>query len=327
MQGDWSGPIAALAGIVSALGIYRCYASTKRYRKASRLLGMAKKKQLQNVTEAVQQVNLTKDKEYGFVQGFVKSFNNTNVVFTESRPYSYSLRRMQNVENDRGILVSASKFALTEPGSSVPILPILPYSRTQSLGIHGTMRPESWVMGVIGLLVDLCLHGQELLDFRFGYNDYTVSAGDNVIVFGTLEHSSNEGGAMMSKALYICGSSRKDIIERISNFASSLKWKAIGSAVLTGICIGAFACATYWAYSRWKQRRQAVQLLAGPDHEAGVVRVNDVRCAICKLNPRTITFKPCGHLAVCERCQDQRQLAACPICHQPSTEISKIFVA
>ena len=239
------------------------------------------------------------------------------------RPYSYSLYSMIMKEGSSGILVSSSKFGLK---SDTKMLPVLPYNGTRSIGFQSTQREDNWLLGLVGLVCEIILPLRLVFDFRFGYRDYAVHEGDTAIIFGTLEYSPNKGTVEVSKARYICASSKEDIVQHIRRVAKSLKWRSISSMLITGILVGAFACTGYWAYTRWRQRRQAA-LLADSGNGANVAHIDDGRCALCKTNPRTITYLPCGHLAVCTTCDEQHKCVVCPICQKQITGRNRIFYA
>jgi E3 ubiquitin-protein ligase MUL1 len=54
---------------------------------------------------------------------------------------------------------------------------------------------------------------------------------------------------------------------------------------------------------------------------------NDFRCALCMERVRSVIFKPCLHLAVCQICCEKMLEKKCPQCQKPVEDVVKVFVS
>jgi hypothetical protein len=51
-----------------------------------------------------------------------------------------------------------------------------------------------------------------------------------------------------------------------------------------------------------------------------------VLCIVCRDEPRTHTFRPCGHFACCEDCSDEFLGTDCPICRQIVYDAERTYI-
>lgn len=58
--------------------------------------------------------------------------------------------------------------------------------------------------------------------------------------------------------------------------------------------------------------------------ESQVVMVKE--CCICLDEEKTMSFVPCGHLAICKKCHASKKWDKCPLCNQKCSTVIQIFM-
>ena len=305
-----------LLGLAGAFGVGLCAVQERRYRKAKRLLTVANSKEVMSVNTAIKSVKADKEKQSGYVIGKVQAMDQSKIVYRESRPRYLSLTRMGFVENVSQRTITASSFSLAEGKSS---LVVLPYQKTLSFGIKGEEESCGAFEKALYLAFALVTSSFNIPLHFFDMN-YLTYDGDTVTAFGTLVYNNKHGTVEMTKAKYLLKGSKSDLVKHLKADANTKWWGTRIPEVLTGTVLGFLAYSAYKLFSSWRRRPRAAA-------EPGMVVVDDLRCAVCHSDYRTVKYMKCGHLAACAKCDAEGNIKNCPICNAPIAGKSVIYLA
>ncbi len=316
-----SGLGTILIGAAGTIGVILCISGEKSYRKAKKTLDSATSREVMTVEGAIKHLKQTKHKQSGYITGKAQSIDNAKVIYTESRPRYFSIWKGRLIEATDQRAVTAPSFTLNENSKSVMVRP---YQETLSFGMKPSEQQCSSFMNVLGMTFLFLTSFSRFPLHLFDVN-YITYDGDFITAFGTLVYNTKSGTVEMRKAKYLLNGSKTDLIKHLTSYVNKKWWITGILEVITGLAVGYFAYRGYKTYQAWRRQRiEAERVQAGAP---GQMVVDDLRCAICHKEYRTVTYKNCGHLATCSKCDSTHDIKNCPICGKPVVGKSLIYLA
>jgi len=305
-----------ILGAVGTIGVMICMSSERKYKKAKKLHNISQTQDIMSVDTVISTTKFSdKKKKLAYVSGNIKSIDKSEVVYTESRPRYYSLFQGGLAEDQSNRNVISSKFLLTDGEKSIPVLP---YQETLSFGLRNKAQEYSGIAGFLGMAFLFATTGLRIPLHLFDVN-YSAYNGEFITAFGTLTFNLKSGNVEMSKAKYLLKGTKNDLVKHLSREANSRWWVSLAWELATGAILGFFLYEGYKTIQNWTRSRRVSR------ENPSVQVVNDLRCVICLKEYRTVTYKDCGHLAVCDTCDTQKKLTHCPICGKEIHEKTKFY--
>jgi Zinc finger, C3HC4 type (RING finger) len=188
----------------------------------------------------------------------------------------------------------------------------------------------SWVLFCIKLFLSMSNVGKKLSGFKVGTKrvERGVMIGQFMIAFGEVVYDRFNKELRMNNPLFFL-KEKEQLVYKLKErrVAHGRNMTLLFTVlVLVGVLVAKRATL---ALKRLAGRYRALRQLGNLDQFFRVkdIFANDFRCALCMERVRSVIFKPCLHLAVCQACCEKMLERKCPQCQKHVEEVVKVFVS
>lgn len=188
----------------------------------------------------------------------------------------------------------------------------------------------SWVLFCIKLFLSMSNVGKKLSGFKVGTKrvERGVMVGQFMIAFGDIVFNRYNKELRMNNPLFFLKDKEQLIYKLREQRVSHGRNMTLLLAVL--IMLGIFVVKRMAKGGMTLVKKyKALQQLKTMDQffKLRNLFTNDFRCTLCMENVRSVIFKPCLHLGVCQLCCEKMDEKKCPICKRGIEDQIKIFVS